>query len=805
MSERPHSVEEALELYLAGRRRGEASDPRAFAARFPDLGPDLDSALDALTALESVARPQALDVLPDRVGPYRILREIGRGGMGVVLEALEEPLGRRVALKMIPSELLASASAHERFRREAALASRLEHSGIATIYGAGVDGGRPWIAMRLVDGKTLAQAIAAARETGAACAQLPGRPGDAREQVLALAACIARVARALAAAHEQGVVHRDLKPSNIIVAPDGSPVLLDFGLAITEEPEGLALTRTGETAGTPAYLAPELVGGERTRPDAQCDVYSLGVTLYECLALRRPFDAPTPAALYHAILSSATPALRAVPRDLAVAVATAMERDRSRRYRSAAAFADDLEACVAGRPIAARPVPLSGRIARWARREPRQAVLASGLALATLTAAVLGGNWWATRDEVLAADALARHSSFEQALEEGFSALSLERDAQAASAFTQARALEPHSPEALAGLVISGTKSLPPEKLQGLLAELPRAAPALDMLTALVEHRPLPASALVTGLEGASAIDLCLRGMCLIADARRMPFSTRGPRQQQALQCFTEAILRAPVARPLYYEQRALAAQVALDNAASRSAAYALLELWPESPSALYAAGRALASIDPPASVRILERSIARAPHKLDSYNMLAVAYCNAGDPKAAEDCSWRALAIDPCSANMVYWLGESMARQNCTPEASVEYLRSVALDPALHEVWGKLGLAYFVTGRAAEALPYYARSLELDPGMDRVRLFYGAALEAAGDAPQGAAELQQALAGLFPQDANFWKTMANIFQFLHAPHSAFVCAEAGLELAPKDADLAQLRAQAEHTLAEAR
>ena len=163
MSERPHSVEEALELYLAGRRRGEASDPRAFAARFPDLGPDLDSALDALTALESVARPQALDVLPDRVGPYRILREIGRGGMGVVLEALEEPLGRRVALKMIPSELLASASAHERFRREAALASRLEHSGIATFYGAGVDGGRPWIAMRLVDGKTLAQAIAAAR------------------------------------------------------------------------------------------------------------------------------------------------------------------------------------------------------------------------------------------------------------------------------------------------------------------------------------------------------------------------------------------------------------------------------------------------------------------------------------------------------------------------------------------------------------------------------------------------------------------------------------------------------------------
>ena len=152
-------------------------------------------------------------------------------------------------------------------------------------------------------------------------------------------------------------MHRDVKPSNIIVGSDGAPVLLDFGLAIATESSTHTLTRTGETAGTPAYLAPENVSGELAHPDAQGDVYALGVTLYECLALRKPFDAPTRVALYRAILAG-TPAdvrtlNRAVPRDLAVIVATAMERDRGRRYRSAGALADDLEACVAGRPIAA--------------------------------------------------------------------------------------------------------------------------------------------------------------------------------------------------------------------------------------------------------------------------------------------------------------------------------------------------------------------------------------------------------------------------------------------------------------------
>jgi serine/threonine protein kinase/formylglycine-generating enzyme required for sulfatase activity len=408
MDAQPSTVEEAVDLFLALRRAGQASDSKAFAVRYPHLDPDLSSALDALIALEhATGRDVDTDVsIPDRVGAFRVVREIGRGGMGVVLEAVEEPLGRRVALKVLPPELLASPDARARFRREAELAARLDHSGIATIYGAGVEDEQPWIAMRFVEGRTLARAIADSKKDGASCLRLSVSSARGRESALRVADLLAKVARALQAAHEQGVVHRDIKPSNIIVQPDGMPVLLDFGLAITAETDGPSVTKTGEAPGTPAYLAPEILAGEIARPDAQVDVYGLGVVLYECLALRRPYDTPTLEALYRTILAGWPAPLRAtnptVPRDLAVVVATAMERDRDRRYRSAHALAEDLEACVAGRPIAARPISLAGRMARWVRREPRLAA-----AISAAVAIAIGGLAWISVVQAAAAKDVA--------------------------------------------------------------------------------------------------------------------------------------------------------------------------------------------------------------------------------------------------------------------------------------------------------------------------------------------------------------------------------------------------------------
>src|SRR5258705_8220189 len=200
------TVEEAVELFLAQRRAGASIDPRAFAAAHPGLEPDLSSALESLLALERATVPNgALDTpIPDRIGAYRVVREIGRGGMGVVVEAIEEPLGRRVALKVLTPELLASASARARFRREAELAARLDHSGIATIYGAGVEAQHPWIAMRYVEGKTLAQAISESRKVGSSCLRLDAPSTRERGAALRVAERLPKVPQALPSGHHEG-------------------------------------------------------------------------------------------------------------------------------------------------------------------------------------------------------------------------------------------------------------------------------------------------------------------------------------------------------------------------------------------------------------------------------------------------------------------------------------------------------------------------------------------------------------------------------------------------------------------------
>jgi Tfp pilus assembly protein PilF len=333
-----------------------------------------------------------------------------------------------------------------------------------------------------------------------------------------------------------------------------------------------------------------------------------------------------------------------------------------------------------------------------------------------------------------------------------------------------------------------------------LLGRLPPGTAGSELLSAMIDGQGLPDSAASADLQGLSAVDLGIRGLCLLRDSVRQPFTQRGARNVQALHCFTEAILRAPLARPLYYEQRAFTAQLASDAAAARSAAAALQLLWPDSPRALYAAGRALQTFDNPAARRLLERSIALDPRQIDAYNLLAVTCCNSGDPEAAESCCWRALALDPDSANMLYWLGESLARRNCADEACVALRAALARQP-LAAGWAQLGLLVLISGDPASARCMYARSLELDPGQGRVRVFYGAALELAGDPASGRAELQQGLAEIFPQDAAFWRTTSAVFSYVQAPQASLLAAEAGLALAPADAELASLRARAAQQL----
>jgi formylglycine-generating enzyme required for sulfatase activity len=313
-----------------------------------------------------------------RFGRYRILRELGRGGQGVVHLALDTQLNRQVALKVLTAIAAFSDDLLKRFRREAEVASRIDHPGICAVFDAGEQDRMPYIAMRYVDGETLARRIASAREEGAT-----GLPPTAPTIEL-----IEKAARALHAAHEAGVLHRDIKPGNLMITKAGEPVILDFGLARALDSEGHDLTRTGDSFGTPSYMSPEQVSGAPL--DARTDVYSLGATLYEALTLRRPYEEPTREKLYHAICSRRPIDPRrlnpAIKGDLAIVLSCALETERARRYQSALDFAEDLRRVREFEPIRARPVGPLVHLASWARRNPALASALGALFVLLVTA-----------------------------------------------------------------------------------------------------------------------------------------------------------------------------------------------------------------------------------------------------------------------------------------------------------------------------------------------------------------------------------------------------------------------------------
>ncbi|MEZ5967207.1 MAG: SUMF1/EgtB/PvdO family nonheme iron enzyme [Planctomycetota bacterium] len=316
-------------------------------------------------------------------GPhYTLLRELGRGAQGTVWLAEDRRLRRRVALKLLPHGATAAPDALRRFLREAEVASRLEHPGICTVFDSGACDGQAFIAMRFVQGETLAARIARARQAGS--------PLD----VGTLLPFFEQAALALHAAHEAGLVHRDVKPGNLMVATNGAPVILDFGLARYVEGE-VELTRSHEIIGTPVYMAPEQVAGGKAL-DRRCDVYALGAVLFECLTLRRPFEGPTQEALFRQILTASLPDPRQwgvrLPRDLVVVLHTALARERSERYATAAALAEDLRCVRVHAPISARPVPRLRRLWKWARRHPATATSVL-LTLASLAGGTTVSTW----------------------------------------------------------------------------------------------------------------------------------------------------------------------------------------------------------------------------------------------------------------------------------------------------------------------------------------------------------------------------------------------------------------------------
>lgn len=361
-----------LEMFDRDRAGGRVRTRDEYLARFPGfeerVGREFASVSDS--RVETAAGPATR-----RLGRYRLLRELGRGGQAIVHLAHDEVLDRQVALKVLADGAgWLSQARRDRLQREASALARLDHPGICAIHEADLGGDVPFLAMRYVAGETLAVRLQRARtrpepESDSLLATLPDRPARIM-RVLELGETIAR---ALHSAHESGVVHRDIKPQNVMLSTDDQPVILDFGIAQTENAEALVQTRTGELFGSLAYLAPERLAGDDAA-DRRGDVYALGVTLYECLTLRRPFEATTAAALLREIGSGgphdASRHNRAIPRDVALALQTALEPEPARRYATALALAEDLRRLRHHEPIAARPIGAWLRLRRWMRRHP---------------------------------------------------------------------------------------------------------------------------------------------------------------------------------------------------------------------------------------------------------------------------------------------------------------------------------------------------------------------------------------------------------------------------------------------------
>jgi serine/threonine protein kinase len=363
-------------------------------------------------------------------------------GRGVVYEALQAPLGRRVALKVLPLAAALDPRAIQRFQLEAQVAGWLQHSRIVPVYAVGVVDDVPYFAMQYIEGGSLGTLIAELRgfagrgpdttagdrsgdsPSGLALGLLTGRFNPSSREVVTdrhLAPMVAdedrptleaapsigdnaylrtvarlgiQAADALGYAHEQGIIHRDIKPANLLLDRRGDLWVADFGMADVQGDAGLTLT--GDLPGTLRYMSPEQASGQRAIVDRRTDIYSLGATLYELLTLQPAVTGPDKAGIIRRISEEEPVPIRrlnrSVPLDLATVVTKALSKDPANRYETAAKLADDLQRFLDSRPIAARPAGLLSRSWRWCRRKPMQAGLAAALVLA-LVGGFAGITW----------------------------------------------------------------------------------------------------------------------------------------------------------------------------------------------------------------------------------------------------------------------------------------------------------------------------------------------------------------------------------------------------------------------------
>jgi serine/threonine protein kinase len=372
-------VATALVEYTEALESGHAPDRERFLARHSEISAELAPCLDAVDLV--FGRADSTAPSPRTLGDFELIRQVGRGGMGVVYEAEQISLQRRVALKMLPFAGILDQRHLRRFRNEARAAAHLHHTNIVPVYSVGSERGVHFYAMQFIDGMSVAEMIAELKETAgrdqppsSSSTAVKAVTGGSETRSVAYCRAIARLgvqaAEALDHAHEQGVIHRDIKPGNLLLDATGRPWITDFGLASFRSAPGPTLT--GDLVGTVRYMSPEQALAKRVPVDHRTDVYSLGVTLYELLTLQPAFSGEDPHKVIQEIAFKEPRPPRqlnpAVPEELETILVKAYSKGPDERYATALGLAQDLERYLDDRPIEARRPSLVKRAARWARR-----------------------------------------------------------------------------------------------------------------------------------------------------------------------------------------------------------------------------------------------------------------------------------------------------------------------------------------------------------------------------------------------------------------------------------------------------
>jgi eukaryotic-like serine/threonine-protein kinase len=465
---------DALKAYMKLLEAGAKPDAEAFLAKYPSIADELRSALQGLSLVHRAgeAKRPEMAVGPDAeftakpIGDFQIVGELGRGGMGVVYEAIQLSLGRRVALKVLPFASGLDETRLQRFRNEAHAAAALHHTNIVPVHAVGSDRGVHYYAMQLIEGRTLVEVIEnmrsangkasgdrqprsheagektessqIAKSSGASFGHAPSavlRNTRIDDSTVLTASGSHRIryyqsvvrmthqaALAIEHAHQCGVIHRDIKPANLLIDNSGKIWVTDFGLAQVQQGES-NLTRTGDPMGTLRYMSPEQAAGNRSILDHRTDIYSLGVTLYELLTLEPAIRGDGYRDMLNQVVEHEPPAPRtiapALPIELDTIIRKAIAKTPGERYASAGDFADDLQRWLDDKPIAAKPPTLFEWLAKWRRRNSGL-VAAIGLGLFVATLGLLVTTLLVWREQSQTKQALLRETKQRESAEQSF-------------------------------------------------------------------------------------------------------------------------------------------------------------------------------------------------------------------------------------------------------------------------------------------------------------------------------------------------------------------------------------------------